>query len=67
MLASFSHTANIAFQNGTAAQSADSTFLYDPATGVLRYDPDGNGAAAAVGLAQLNTGLTLSISDFGFL
>jgi hypothetical protein len=51
---------------GAAANSANSTFLYDTNTGIVSYDADGNGAGAPVQLAQLNLGLTLNVNDFGF-
>lgn len=54
-------------QNGTpVANSANSTFLYNVNTGVLSYDVDGTGAVAAIQLAQLNAGLTLTVGDFIF-
>jgi serralysin len=59
-------TATVAFVNGTSATSANSTFLYDSSTGIVSFDADGNGAAAAVQIAQLNTGMILAASDFGF-
>ncbi len=57
-------TGTLTFENGIAATTANSTFLYDPTTGNLRFDVDGNGGGAALLIAQLNTGLTLSIADF---
>jgi uncharacterized protein (TIGR01370 family) len=62
----FAHTATIAFVTGTAATSTNSTLLYDPNTGILSYDADGSGAGAAVQLAQLNTGISLTTADFIF-
>ena len=64
----FAHTATIAYVSGGApiASSANSTFLYNVNSGILSYDADGNGPGAAVQLAQLNTGLTLTVSDFLF-
>jgi len=50
---------------GASSNSANATFLYDTNTGIVSFDSDGTGAAAAVQLAQLNTGLTLTVSDFG--
>jgi serralysin len=64
--ANFSRTATVDYVAGPAPASANSTFLYDSATGILSYDPDGTGAAAAVQLARLNAGLTLAASDFNF-
>lgn len=48
------------------AKSTNPTFLYDTNTGIVSYDDDGTGAHAAVQLAQLNLGLTLTVSDFVF-
>ena len=41
------------FVLGKAAQDANDHLIYDRATGELAYDPDGNGAAAAVTIARL--------------
>lgn len=41
------------FRSGTAAQDANDYVVYDPATGKLFYDPDGNGAQAAKLIATL--------------
>ncbi len=64
----FTQTGTLTFESGAgaAAMTANSTFLYDTDTGIVSYDADGNGAGAAVQLAQLNTGLTLTVSDFAF-
>jgi Ca2+-binding RTX toxin-like protein len=51
---------------GASAQTSNSTFLYDPSTGIVSFDADGNGAGAAVQLAQLNAGQIVAASDFGF-
>jgi Ca2+-binding RTX toxin-like protein len=61
-----SQTGTLTFQSGAGvtATTANSTFLYDTNTGIVSYDADGNGAGAAVQLAQLNTGLVLGIGDF---
>jgi Ca2+-binding RTX toxin-like protein len=53
-----------AFRTGTAAGDADDRIIYDPATGALFYDADGNGAGAAVQFATVSSGLVLSASDF---
>lgn len=62
------HTATFAFRSGAGvvANSAVTTFLYDPTTGEVRVDLDGTGTVAPVLIAVLNTGLTLSAADFGF-
>jgi Ca2+-binding RTX toxin-like protein len=38
--------------------------IYNSKTGGLSYDADGNGAAAAVQIAVLGTGLALTNADF---
>jgi Ca2+-binding RTX toxin-like protein len=65
----FTPTANVAFVTGAGAvaNSANSTFLYDTSTGIVSYDDDGNGAGAAVQLAQLNLGQTVVAGDFIFV
>jgi Ca2+-binding RTX toxin-like protein len=66
--AGFAHTATVDFvSSGTpAATTGNSTFLYDVNSGIVSYDADGTGAAAAIQLAQLNAGLSLSAGDFIF-
>jgi serralysin len=53
-----------AFVIGAAAVDADDRIIYNTATGALFYDPDGNGAGAAVQFAQLAAGLGLTNADF---
>ncbi len=67
--AGFTHTATIAYVAGgtPVATTTNSTFLYNVNSGILSYDADGTGAGAAVQLAQLNTGLTLTVADFVFV
>ena len=67
--AAFSHTATLSFVSGAGAQSAtngNSTFLYDTSNGQISYDPDGNGAAAAIVLAYVAQGTIINASDFVF-
>ncbi|ASF48040.1 hypothetical protein [Methylovulum psychrotolerans] len=49
--------------NGGVADSTDH-LLYNIATGALSYDADGSGAAAAVQIAILGTGLAMTNADF---
>jgi Ca2+-binding RTX toxin-like protein len=49
--------------NGGVADSTDH-LLYNTATGSLSYDADGSGAAAAVQIAILGTGLAMTNADF---
>jgi Ca2+-binding RTX toxin-like protein len=52
------------FLIGTAATSGSQRLLYNGSTGLLAYDSDGNGAAAAVAFAMLTPGLVLTSSPF---
>ena len=53
-----------AFRLGTAAADADDRIIYDPATGRIFYDPDGDGLAAAIEIAVVTAGLALTYADF---
>jgi Ca2+-binding RTX toxin-like protein len=53
-----------AFWKGASAHDANDRIIYDAATGALFYDPDGNGAAAALRFATLDDGLNLTARDF---
>ena len=53
-----------AFGLGASATDADDRILYDPASGLLRYDPDGVGGADAVAFGSLSAGLALNYKDF---
>ncbi len=52
------------FRNGAAAQTAAHRILYDPATGVLRYDADGTGPVASVRVATFSNNPALTNADF---
>lgn len=56
--------ASSAFWKGSAAHDATDRIIYDPASGVVSYDPDGTGAAAAQQIVKLAAGLALTNSDF---
>jgi Ca2+-binding RTX toxin-like protein len=53
-----------AFRVGTAAADASDRIVYDKAAGQIFYDPDGNGAGAAVLFATVTPGMTLTNADF---
>jgi Ca2+-binding RTX toxin-like protein len=53
-----------AFFAGAAAHDADDRIIYDPTTGALYFDADGNGAGAAVQFAILADSPSLSAGDF---
>jgi serralysin len=53
-----------AFKVGSGATDADDRIIYDPVTGALYYDADGNGSGAAVQFAVLHEGLGVTASDF---
>jgi serralysin len=52
-----------AFVIGTAAQDADDHIIYNAQTGQLWFDPDGNGAQAAIQFALLDPASVLAASD----
>jgi serralysin len=52
-----------AFVEGTVAADPNDRILYDQATGALRYDADGSGAAAAVQFATVTPGTVLTAQD----
>ncbi|WP_375402070.1 beta strand repeat-containing protein [uncultured Sphingomonas sp.] len=45
---------------GAVAADADDRIVYDPATGALSFDADGNGAGVAIGFATLSGGIALA-------
>jgi serralysin len=53
-----------AFYIGTAAHDANDRVIYDPTTGSLTYDSNGNAAGGVFDFAVLDTGLALTNSDF---
>jgi Ca2+-binding RTX toxin-like protein len=52
-----------AFNTGSSATEADDRVIYDPETGILIYDVDGSESGAAITLARLDTGLSLTNVD----
>ena len=52
----------VLLETGTTASTANPTVLYN--NGILSYDKDGNGAAAAVNFAELQGAPALSKTDF---
>jgi Ca2+-binding RTX toxin-like protein len=52
------------FRIGAAAQTAAHRILYDPATGVLRYDGDGTGPVPSVRVATFSNNPALTNADF---
>jgi Ca2+-binding RTX toxin-like protein len=53
-----------AFTTGVSATAASHRILYDGATGLLAFDSDGTGGAAAIAFATLMPGLGLSNTSF---
>lgn len=53
-----------AFASSSESATASQRILYDPLTGQLSYDQDGNGPNQALEFAQLQSGLALRSSDF---
>lgn len=49
---------------GATAHDLNDYLIYDSNTGKLSYDADGSGKGAAIAIAQLQTGLDLSASNF---
>ncbi|MCR6498512.1 M10 family metallopeptidase C-terminal domain-containing protein [Shinella sp. CPCC 101442] len=59
--------ATAAFHAGAKAHDASDRIIYDKVSGELFYDLDGDGSAAAVQIAFLGKGLTLTASDFDII
>lgn len=57
----------INFMVDAGPSGARATLLYHNGTGMLSYDSDGTGAAAAIEIAQLSTNLGLGVRDFVIL
>ena len=55
------------FRSATAAQDSTDRILYNKKTGVLSFDPDGNGALGQVAFAAVDKGLALATKDFYIL
>jgi cysteinyl-tRNA synthetase len=53
-----------AYWEGTRAHDSSDHIIYNPATGVIYYDPDGTGRAGQVVVASVAIGTDLSHSDF---
>ena len=53
-----------AFRVGTRAADASDRIIYDKPDGQIFYDADGNGAGAALLLATVTPGITLTNADF---
>jgi Ca2+-binding RTX toxin-like protein len=53
-----------AFYAGAAAHDADDRIMYYANTGQVFYDADGDGGGAAIQIATLSTGLSLTNADF---
>jgi parallel beta-helix repeat protein len=53
-----------AFYAGAKAHDASDRIIYNPATGDVLYDSDGNGSAAAVTFAKLAPNLNVTHNDF---
>ncbi|AOF89348.1 calcium-binding protein [Sinorhizobium sp. RAC02] len=56
-----------AFHVGAKAHDASDRIIYDKVSGKLFYDADGDGSVAAVQIALLGKGLTLTASDFDII
>ena len=59
----FQKLAKKAFWVGTASHDKDDRVIYDKKKGVLFYDPDGTGHAAAVQIVKMSTKLKMTFAD----
>lgn len=57
-------TTTLRLVNGTAATTAQATFVFNAATDTLYWDPDGTGAAAALAIVKLTNVAALSAANF---
>jgi Ca2+-binding RTX toxin-like protein len=53
-----------AFHRGTAAAAPEDRIVYDPGSGKIFYDADGNGAGAQILFATVTAGTALTNADF---
>jgi cysteinyl-tRNA synthetase len=53
-----------AYWEGTRAHDSSDHIIYNPATGIIYYDPDGTGRAGQVQVATVAIGTDLSHTDF---
>ena len=56
-----------AFVIGTAAATASNRIIYNPGSGALFYDTNGNAAGGATQFATLATGLAMTSNDFNIV
>jgi serralysin len=56
--------ADAAFYIGATAHDANDRIIYDPSTGALYYDADGNGAGAATEFAVVASNLNMTHTQF---
>jgi Ca2+-binding RTX toxin-like protein len=57
-------TTTLRLVNGTAATTAQATFIYNAVNDTLFWDPDGTGAAAALAIVRLTNVAALSSANF---
>lgn len=57
-------TTTLELVNGTAATSAQATFVFNAANDTLYWDPDGTGATAALAVVRLTNVASLSAANF---